>query len=1607
MDVDGAEQPRKKRDGKKGKKSKRRTADDDDNNNNNEENEDEIVNQSASKTDEEKSESDRKKRKKKGRSKDREKKKKEKVDSVENVAFENDSLVQEEPKQETSINLEDESARPSIEKRSSSLKEIVVESPRAQSPDVAIDIPDSPRKIIEEPEFQKDNDNTEAIGMEEQQQQQPEYAERPSSAQRTGTPERPSSAPKSSTLERPSSAQRAGTPERPSSAQRIGTPERPSSAQRTGTPDRTSSAQRTGTPTRPSSAERKVTPERPNSAHRTGTPERPSSAQRTDTPVRPSSAEIKGTPEKPSSGQRNSISERPSFAQRNSTSERPSSAQRTGTPERPSSAQRNSVSERPSSGQRTSISERPNSAQVLDTPQRPSSAQRTGTPERPSSAQRNGILERPTSAQRTGTPERPSSAQRNSVSERPSSAIRSGTPERPGSAQQKDVFERPNSAERSKSPEKEEIVYTENVKEVVVANKESSELLAIQESELEASENIERSAETDEEVRQRNLEPNSQEDATIEGQDMQPPDTESKESQVINPPEEGDLPWAMYTKMKNRNEEEVEKQKSAEDEMAEQSESDDDQKYVPPTNEDLPDLYEVMGSLDTDEIQLNLKTSPPSIMESDQQKIHQKQVLELKQGLAEEEIKVYLDEFEKQVEQEILMIGNISLEDVQDEERRLREEHISFQQQQAKVQRQRQQEILQAMERAKKYVMSKYKEKYRELRMREEHLMQRDRTYKDEIHRAFRRSESQLRKALKRRKAEVKTMYGDLIFADGQYGGSKGHRWKIDWNRAPQPIQIRLKCLRGVKDKLPGSRYVLMVSLYNRLGGNVMKWSNLKGQQWGGATLPIYHAGEFFNIELKIDQSVFTVCPSRPDIRPGMVLIFELFILRGSVTPTDKVVGWGCFPICDAEFNVVEGKYKTPMLRGDMDPGIDKFEIIEKLMAEDLENWLCNFYFEIIKLPRYMAGQKEYEVELQFTSGLLSSPDRTKSGEENIDGEKAVFGSRSDINSPALSRASYRSGSILSSHVGPLDENGNVNSEKTAIPNILTVDTGEEAGSSGSTGSRRKSSMVLDSEVQMFRAESLSANLRKRKSSVGQDTVAVTDPLLRPMTSVAASRKLVEEKGLQLSDDDDDGDSSGTDYGEHDILALKKNEGFKPVKGQPGMFYKIHNNTPSDVYAKKIYTMMPKTALLSKQKRKKKLTHLEELDTHSFPVKSPWSNKGHIQHKGTKKVQYMGRMLLSELGISQVKSREFWAMILMLLITYWMRLYCHYIGQWMALLGFLIPLNKFEFLPYTVNLNYQNTLLRTREEIALIVIGPFTNIILFLMMVVISAFIQFLFGRFSNIFSRFIIAFGIHCLLDPIWILITDSALERFRNRGGDFPIGDAFKLYWHFSRYYNNDNVTLFVSIALTVFLYTVTMFSACTILYMYFLRIHNNGRLMDVYWRLHGKHGDFFMAYDLEISNEELNFVCSKAERWRGEEGERRKTAVYDYIWEEEEMADEDWDNPTAAHGRKTGARETTTHVSIHTLHLDGLRELYRHFLKLPDGAIVEVFGEMNIPGIDEGVKQALIKRTTFQTMTGDGARKRRPSRGSSTSSVPRDEPGRKSSGSFLDVPASSSLV
>ncbi|XP_031440230.1 uncharacterized protein ofcc1 [Clupea harengus] len=46
----------------------------------------------------------------------------------------------------------------------------------------------------------------------------------------------------------------------------------------------------------------------------------------------------------------------------------------------------------------------------------------------------------------------------------------------------------------------------------------------------------------------------------------------------------------------------------------------------------------------------------------------------------------------------------------------------------------------------------------------------------------------------------------------------------------------------------------------------------------------------------------------------------------------------------------------------------------------------------------------------------------------------------------------------------------------------------------------------------------------------------------------------------------------------------------------------------------------------------------------------------------------------------------------------------------------------------------------------------------------------------------------------------------------------------------------------------------------------------------------------------------------------------------------------------GEGGGGGERSTHVSISTLHLSGLRQRYRHFLRQPNGAIVEVIGDID---------------------------------------------------------------
>uniref|UniRef100_A0A8B9EX42 Uncharacterized protein n=1 Tax=Amazona collaria TaxID=241587 RepID=A0A8B9EX42_9PSIT len=574
------------------------------------------------------------------------------------------------------------------------------------------------------------------------------------------------------------------------------------------------------------------------------------------------------------------------------------------------------------------------------------------------------------------------------------------------------------------------------------------------------------------------------------------------------------------------------------------------------------------------------------------------------------------------------------------------------------------------------------------------------------------------------------------------------------WNKGtPQLIEIHVKCLRGVKDKVPKGHYTLKVSVLSRLGGGLLEWPEMKEQPQARTTLPVSHDGNFYNTEIYFEQSIQTILPPTKAVKPGMVLLFELFLLHGTHTWIDREVGWGAFPVCDNNFSTLEGKFKCPFLRGHYDSKVDRFKKIENLISQDLDNWLCNLYFQV-----------------------------------------------------CLCQANY-----------------------------LTI----------------LACLVL------FFSFHLKINWNNSPDQCYQEK---SDP----------------------------GNSGSTEEGK--------------------------TSAETNFY-------------------------LEELEKYTFSVCCRSAAEVKLSRQVAERFHFVAYAAFSELGAGHWCSGEFWLLVLLVVLLWFVRLYLHYLSQWLFLQSISVPVTKFKIFPHTVELCYQNSLLRTSEELIMVVVGPLTLNAGLLLMVLIRWGCQQLFDSFPSFLSKFIIAMGLWTMLDPLAVFAVDSFLGRLGS-SVEKPTADAAKLSWVFLR----AEESWIPGALITVMLYTIIFIISSTVLYLYFLRLHSEGWLLDVFQRLHGEEGTFFVPLDLEISSQELSYIMKRAEQWRGSNGERRMVAVSDYIWKDHASKpgvsscdrrhqDEIPDSATISRG------STTVHISVYTVHLSGFQVLYRHFLRLPDGAIVEV--------------------------------------------------------------------
>ncbi|XP_057160776.1 uncharacterized protein LOC113264239, partial [Ursus arctos] len=354
-------------------------------------------------------------------------------------------------------------------------------------------------------------------------------------------------------------------------------------------------------------------------------------------------------------------------------------------------------------------------------------------------------------------------------------------------------------------------------------------------------------------------------------------------------------------------------------------------------------------------------------------------------------------------------------------------------------------------------------------------------------------------------------------------------------------------------------------------------------------------------------------------------------------------------------------------------------------------------------------------------------------------------------------------------------------------------------------------------------------------------------------------------------------------------------------------------------------------------------SYLEELEKHRFSVCCSSAARGTGSAGFLKHLHFVRVSVFSALQLAEWRSQGFWYIILLTASLWFLRLYLHYLSQWLFLQAISIPVTKFHFSPFTVELCYPTSSLQIREELLVVVVGPLVLNAAILPLVLIRWGCQLLFASCPDVLSKLIITMGLWTVLDPLAVFLVDTILGRLTHNG-DTPIADSAKLYWVFVRTKHSG----VLGVMLTVLIYILLFIISSLILYLYCLRLHNDSWILDAFQRIHSEETKFFIPYDLEISNQELSYIMKRAEQWRGIHGERKKVAVYDYIWKnhgvESRISSCDLQQQNEISVSALGPGDITSHVSIYTVYPGGFQELYRHFLRLPNGAIVEVFGDIS---------------------------------------------------------------
>jgi hypothetical protein len=453
---------------------------------------------------------------------------------------------------------------------------------------------------------------------------------------------------------------------------------------------------------------------------------------------------------------------------------------------------------------------------------------------------------------------------------------------------------------------------------------------------------------------------------------------------------------------------------------------------------------------------------------------------------------------------------------------------------------------------------------------------------------------------LQRQQQFTQELFGQLVNARTYLGGLVHHQF--EWASVPRLVRLRVDCFRALKNKLPAGRYVVMVTLYDRLGGHPLRTMKLTGkgktfQYFDFTTTPQRHNGRFNSLELNFHQTsnyLHLVCPSKRDSRPSNVFMVELFAARAGRNNLDAVVAWGAIPLVNNHFEVVKGKFRVPMLRGEINREMDKFKKIENAIRHNVDHWLCNCYVDVRHMPRCVGKHNEYKVQKTFTS------------------------------------------SFLGTNITPMEDAGD--------------------------GDVNVGALADDVEGKTQRKVKSFATLPRRDNTDAATTVA--------LETVRDNRR---------------------------------------------------------------------------EKKKNKRRRLYKYSVINMDTDVP-ANQADV------KWRYIMSEIWADLQLSRIATIECWTAMIMLVVACYARLFVRYCGEFLFLHSMDVSVYEFKIYPYTIDLRYQSDMISLQMEALVVVVGHLSNIILFCVMFLACMCIEFTFQSFPDMFSRFLLGYGLAIIADPLLV---------------------------------------------------------------------------------------------------------------------------------------------------------------------------------------------------------------------------------------------------------------